>query len=50
MLILDEINGISANPLFAHLIKDLIETNAAARNPVPLLLMMCGVEARPTTR
>lgn len=46
LLILDEINGISANPLFAHLIKDVIELNAAARKPVPLLLMMCGVEAR----
>jgi hypothetical protein len=46
MLVLDEINGISANPLFAHLVKDIIELNAAARKPVPLLLMMCGIEDR----
>jgi hypothetical protein len=46
MIILDEINGISSNPLFAHLMKDIIETNAASREPIPLLLMMCGIEAR----
>jgi hypothetical protein len=46
MLILDEINGISGNPLFAHFLKDLVETNAASRPPLPLLLMMCGTEAR----
>jgi hypothetical protein len=46
MLILDEINGISANPLFAHFLKDLIETNAANQPALPLLLMICGAEAR----
>jgi len=46
MLILDEINGITGNPLFAHLIKDLIETNASSRPPLPLLIMMCGTEDR----
>ena len=46
MLILDEVNGITGNPLFAHLIKDLIETNATSQPPLPLLLMMCGIEAR----
>lgn len=45
-LILDEINGISASVPFAHLIKDLIDTNAAARTPLPLLLMMCGTEEK----
>jgi hypothetical protein len=45
-LVLDEINGISSNPIFAHFIKDLIETNANARNQLPLLLMMCGTEDR----
>jgi hypothetical protein len=46
VLILDEINGIAGNPLFAHLIKDLVETNAAARNPLPLLLLICGTEEK----
>jgi hypothetical protein len=46
MLVLDEINGISNNPLFAHLIKDLIETNASMSHPLPLFLMLCGAESR----
>jgi hypothetical protein len=45
-LVLDEINGISSSPPFAHFIKDLIETNSNARKPLPLLLMMCGTEDR----
>ncbi|MBI4676802.1 MAG: hypothetical protein HY748_04405 [Elusimicrobia bacterium] len=43
-LVLDEINGISANPKFAHFIKGLVDTNALAGEPLPLLLMLCGVE------
>jgi hypothetical protein len=45
-LVLDEINGISSNPHFSHFIKGLIDQNASSRNPVPLLLMLCGVEER----
>ena len=45
-LVLDEINGITANPKFAHLIKEVIDTNAMSRDPLPLLLMLCGVEDR----
>ncbi len=45
-LVLDEINGITANPKFAHLLKALIDTNALSRTPLPLLLMLCGVEER----
>jgi hypothetical protein len=45
-LVLDEINGISANPQFAYFIKGLVDTNAMAQPPVPLLLMLCGVEER----
>lgn len=45
-LVLDEINGISANPKFAHFIKGLVDTNAMVRRPLPLLLMLCGVEER----
>jgi AAA ATPase domain len=45
-LVLDEINGIAANPRFAPYLKSLVDTNALAAKPVPLLLMLCGVEAR----
>ena len=45
-LVLDEINGISANPKFAYFIKGLVDTNAMAKQPVPLLLMLCGVQER----
>ena len=45
-LVLDEINGITANSRFAHFIKGLVDTNAMARAPLPLMLMLCGVEER----
>jgi len=46
LLILDEINGISSNAKFAHFIKSIVDENALARKPLPLLLMLCGVEER----
>jgi hypothetical protein len=45
-LILDEINGIAAEAQFSHFIKGLVDTNALSRTPLPLLLMICGVEER----
>jgi hypothetical protein len=45
-LVLDEINGITGNPKFAHFIKGIVDTNAMSREPIPLLLMLCGVEER----
>ncbi|MBI3449906.1 MAG: ATP-binding protein [Acidobacteria bacterium] len=45
-LVLDEINGITSNPKFAHFIKEIVDTNALAREPLPLLLLVCGVEER----
>lgn len=45
-LVLDEINGIADNPHFAHMIKALVDENAVALEPLPLLLMLCGVEER----
>jgi hypothetical protein len=45
-LVLDEINGITANPKFSHFIKGIVDTNAMSRAPLPLLLMLCGVEER----
>ncbi|MBI5043600.1 MAG: ATP-binding protein [Nitrospirae bacterium] len=46
MLILDEINGITANSTFAHFIKGLVDENALSATPLPLLLMLSGVEER----
>jgi hypothetical protein len=45
-LVLDEINGITVDPQFAHFIKGLVDTNAMSKTPLPLLLMLCGVEGR----
>ncbi len=46
-LVLDEINGITRSPDFAHFIKGIVDTNAMSKDrPVPLLLMLCGVEER----
>jgi hypothetical protein len=45
-LILDEINGITGNCQFAHFIKGLVDMNALSPKPLPLLLMLCGVEER----
>ncbi len=45
-LVLDELNGIVNNPHFAHFIKGFVEENAMATTPLPLLLMLCGVEER----
>lgn len=46
VLIIDEINGIASDPQFAHFIKGLVDTNAVSPLPMPLLLMLCGVEER----
>jgi hypothetical protein len=45
-LVLDEINGLAAQPWFAQLLKSLVDTNAFAGKPLPLLLMICGTEER----
>ena len=45
-LVLDEINGITRDPKFAHFLKGLVDTNAMGSRPLPLLLMLCGVEER----
>lgn len=46
LLILDEINGITADPHFSHFIKGLVDENALSRPPLPLLIVLCGVEER----
>jgi hypothetical protein len=45
-LVLDEINGLANQPWFAQMIKSLVDTNALAVKPLPLLLMMCGTEEK----
>lgn len=45
-LVLDEINGITGDDAFAHFIKGLVDNNALSKAPLPLLLMLCGVEER----
>lgn len=45
-LIFDEINGITSNKQFAHFLKGLVDLNAIRKEPVPLLLLLCGVEER----
>jgi len=46
VLILDEINGITKEPQFAHFLKKLNDENALSRNPLPLLLILCGTYER----
>jgi hypothetical protein len=46
VLVLDEINGITSNPQFAHFIKGMVDTNALSNDPVPLFLLLCGVEEK----
>ena len=43
LLILDEIDTLAPNPLFAPFVKGFIDTNAQDRDQVPLLLIVCGV-------
>lgn len=46
LLILDEVNGITSTPKFAHFIKSLVDENALSPKPIPLMLMLSGVEER----
>ena len=45
-LVLDEINGLAGQGWFSQLVKSLVDTNALAVDPLPLLLMICGTEDR----
>jgi hypothetical protein len=46
MLILDEINGLASQGSFSRFLKDLVDSNAISRNPLPLLLVVCGTDER----
>ena len=43
LLVLDEIDGLAPNRLFAPFVKGLIDTNAQDRDKLSLLLLVCGV-------
>lgn len=43
-LVLDEIDALARDAAFAHFLKDLVDANAVAATPVPMLLVLCGVE------
>ncbi len=45
-LILDDINGLTADPSFSRFLKDLVDRNALSREPLPLLLIVCGTSER----
>lgn len=46
VLILDDLNGISRNPKFAPMLKSTVDSNATSPNPIPLMLVLSGVEQR----
>jgi len=46
LLILDEINGIAANPDFAYFLKSLHDQNAVSDTPINLMVMLCGTKEK----
>jgi len=46
MLILDDLNGITATPRFAHLLKSVVDEIATSGHSLPLLLVLTGVPER----
>ena len=46
LLVLDEINGVAAEPAFAHFLKGVVDRNALATEQVPLCLVLCGTPER----
>lgn len=46
LLILDDINGITASPEFAHFLKSMVDEIATRQKTLPLLLLLAGVPER----
>jgi len=46
VLILDDLNGIAREESFANLLKSTVDDNATSNSPIPLYLILCGVEDR----
>lgn len=45
-LIMDDLNGISQNPQFAFLLKSMVDNIATGSTPLPMMLILSGVEQR----
>jgi predicted CopG family antitoxin len=45
-LVLDDINGLAAAPAFANWLKSLVDEIATSQAPLPLLLLLVGMEER----
>jgi AAA+ ATPase superfamily predicted ATPase len=46
LLVLDDINGITASPEFAHFLKSMVDEIATRQKHLPLLLLLAGVPER----
>jgi len=46
LLILDDLNGISAHPQFAHFIKSFVDGLATSGKKIPLVLLLAGLPER----
>jgi len=46
VLILDDLNGLTKNPKFSYLMKSTIDEIATSSAPLPILLLLCGIEQR----
>ncbi|MEW6201646.1 MAG: ATP-binding protein [bacterium] len=46
LIVLDDINGLSDNPNFAHFLKSFVDGIAISRTTLPLLLMLSGIPER----
>jgi hypothetical protein len=46
LLVLDDINGITASPEFAHFLKSMVDEIATRQKTLPLLLLLAGVLER----
>jgi nucleoside-triphosphatase THEP1 len=46
LIVLDEINGIAKNKVFADYLKSLVDTNEISQKPLPLSLVLCSLPER----
>lgn len=46
LLILDDINGLASSPQFAHWLKSTVDNFALAKRPIPLCILVVGLEER----
>jgi len=46
LIILDDLNGITAQSDFAHFLKSFVDEIAVSQEPIPILLILVGIEDR----